>query len=497
MSFETVRGTRDIPPAEQPVWDLIRKAIRVTAETFCYRRVDTPIFESVGLFQRGIGEATDVVNKQMWHAISGKYASAEGNVFFAIKENIKAISNEWKASLERSENTKEDLETSIERLNTTIALLDATLERFNAAIAEMGGDLALRPEGTAGVCRAFIQNGWDKSESLPLRLFYTGPMFRYERPQKGRKRQFHQFGVEVIGTDSPTADAEVVEMAVYFLQCLKIDNFKVSINSIGDTEDRQNYIETLRKFYAQYENELSEEARATLERSPLRMLEAQSTPLLKELAQKAPEAYHKMYSQPARDHWETFLNLFKQAVPVYGNYEWEIDSKLVRGLDYYNRTVFEIAPSGATGAQSSILGGGRYDGLIELLGGTPTPGVGFAAGLDRIYDILVATRDDITQVPPQVVVLHDPKQGDYNAVYELAAELRRKLHKRALAAPDRSLKAQMRFASRENAEYALIVEDATTNTPAKYHLKHMATGEQQTTSDKDQLFSRLRVADEQ
>ena len=357
--------------------------------------------------------------------------------------------------------------------------------------------LALRPEGTAGVCRAFIQNGWDKSESLPLRLFYTGPMFRYERPQKGRKRQFHQFGIEVIGTDSPTADAEVVEMAVYFLQCLKIDNFKVSINSIGDTEDRQNYIETLRKFYAQYENELSEEARATLERSPLRMLEAQSTPLLKELAQKAPEAYHKMYSQPARDHWETFLNLFKQAVPVYGNYEWEIDSKLVRGLDYYNRTVFEIAPSGATGAQSSILGGGRYDGLIELLGGTPTPGVGFAAGLDRIYDILVATRDDIAQVAPQVVVLHDPKQGDYNAVYELAAELRRKLHKRALAAPDRSLKAQMRFASRENAEYALIVEDATTNTPAKYHLKHMATGEQQTTSDKDQLFSRLRVADEQ
>ena len=178
-------------------------------------------------------------------------------------------------------------------------------------------------------------------------------------------------------------------------------------------------------------------------------------------------------------------------------YEWEIDSKLVRGLDYYNRTVFEIAPSGATGAQSSILGGGRYDGLIELLGGTPTPGVGFAAGLDRVYDILVATRDDIAQVAPQVVVLHDPKQGDYNAVYELAAELRRKLHKRALAAPDRSLKAQMRFASRENAEYALIVEDATTNTPAKYHLKHMATGEQQTTSDKDQLFSRLRVADEQ
>ena len=375
--------------------------------------------------------------------------------------------------------------------------IERIISKMRVMQEDAGGVLALRPEGTAGVCRAFIQNGWDKSESLPLRLFYTGPMFRYERPQKGRKRQFHQFGIEVIGTDSPTADAEVVEMAVYFLQCLKIDNFKVSINSIGDTEDRQNYIETLRKFYAQYENELSDEARATLERSPLRMLEAQSTPLLKELAQKAPEAYHKMYSQPARDHWETFLQLFKQAVPVYGNYEWEIDSKLVRGLDYYNRTVFEIAPSGATGAQSSILGGGRYDGLIELLGGTPTPGVGFAAGLDRIYDILVATRDDIAQVAPQVVVLHDPKQGDYNAVYELAAELRRKLHKRALAAPDRSLKAQMRFASRENAEYALIVEDATTNTPAKYHLKHMATGEQQTTSDKDQLFSRLRVADEQ
>ena len=495
MSFETVRGTRDIPPAEQPVWDLIRKAIRVTAETFCYRRVDTPIIESLRLFQRGIGEATDVVNKQMWHTISGKYASAEENFLSAIKEALQAHADELSETTE-----KEDLEKIIEKIvrrHMADWVAQITEERVQTAYKEMGGDLALRPEGTAGVCRAFIQNGWDKSESLPLRLFYTGPMFRYERPQKGRKRQFHQFGIEVIGTDSPTADAEVVEMAVYFLQCLKIDNFKVSINSIGDTADRQNYIETLRKFYAQYENELSEEARATLERSPLRMLEAQSTPILKELAQKAPEAYHKMYSQPARDHWETFLNLFKQAVPIYDNFEYEIDSKLVRGLDYYNRTVFEIAPSGATGAQSSILGGGRYDGLIELLGGTPTPGVGFAAGLDRIYDILVATRDDIAQVAPQVVVLHDPKQGDYNAVYELTAELRRKLHKRALAAPDRSLKAQMRFASRENAEYALIVEDATTNTPAKYHLKHMATGEQQTTSDKDQLFSRLRVADEQ
>ena len=483
MSFETIRGTRDIPPAEQPVWDLIRKAIRVTAETFCYRRVDTPIIEPTELFQRGIGEATDVVNKQMWHVESGKHASLRGGVLEVVK-----LVAEWKdKGLTDSNRLRSPIRENLRAIN----------ERLQTSREEMGGDLALRPEGTAGVCRAFIQNGWDKSESLPLRLFYTGPMFRYERPQKGRKRQFHQFGIEVIGTDSPTADAEVVEMAVYFLQCLKIDNFKVSINSIGDTEDRQNYIETLRKFYAQYEDQLSEEARATLERSPLRMLEAQSTPRLKELAQKAPEAYHKMYSQPARDHWETFLQLFKQAVPVYGNYEWEIDSKLVRGLDYYNRTVFEIAPSGATGAQSSILGGGRYDGLIELLGGTPTPGVGFAAGLDRIYDILVATRDDIAQVAPQVVVLHDPKQGDYNAVYELAAELRRKLHKRALAAPDRSLKAQMRFASRENAEYALIVEDATTNTPAKYHLKHMATGEQQTTSDKDQLFSRLRVADEQ
>ena len=497
MSFETVRGTRDIPPAEQPVWDLIRKAIRVTAETFCYRRVDTPIIESTELFQRGIGEATDIVNKETWYVESIKLADAKterSNIQFKLSNDLIQLGKAGSLS-----GPIKDVAAKIASVNVnkTIEALELANAKITEAEEEMGSSSTLRPEGTAGVCRAFIQNGWGKSESLPLRLFYTGPMFRYERPQKGRKRQFHQFGVEVIGTDSPTADAEVVEMAVYFLQCLKIDNFKVSINSIGDTEDRQNYIETLRKFYAQYENQLSEEARATLERSPLRMLEAQSTPKLKELAQKAPEAYHKMYSQPARDHWETFLQLFKQAVPVYGNYEWEIDSKLVRGLDYYNRTVFEIAPSGATGAQSSVLGGGRYDGLIELLGGTPTPGVGFAAGLDRIYDILVATRDDIAQVAPQVVVLHDPKQGDYNAVYELAAELRRKLHKRALAAPDRSLKAQMRFASRENAEYALIVEDATANTPAKYHLKHMATGEQQTTSDKDQLFSRLRVADEQ
>ena len=494
MSFETICGTRDIPPAEQPIWDLIRKAIRVTAETFCYRRVDTPIIESMGLYERGIGEATDVVNKQMWHVESGDLAIAIPELLNAHAKQAKDLVQFGVLTSKGESVTKED---ALSEVHKDTDEIERIISKMRVMQKDAGGVLALRPEGTAGVCRAFIQNGWDKSESLPLRLFYTGPMFRYERPQKGRKRQFHQFGVEVIGTDSPTADAEVVDMAVYFLQCLKIDNFKVSINSIGDTQDRQNYIKTLREFYAQHQDQLSEEARATLERSPLRMLEAQSTPLLKELAQKAPEAYHKMYSQPARDHWETFLKLFKQSVQLSDNSEWEIDSKLVRGLDYYNRTVFEIAPRGATGAQSSILGGGRYDGLIELLGGTPTPGVGFAAGLDRIYDILAATRDNITQVAPQVVVLHDPKQGDYNAVYELAAELRRKLHQRVLAAPDRSLKAQMRFASRENAEYALIVEDATSNTPAKYHLKHMASGEQQTTSDKDQLFSRLRVADEQ
>ena len=294
MSFETIRGTRDIPPAEQPVWDLIRKAIRVTAETFCYRRVDTPIIEPTELFQRGIGEATDIVNKEMWRVESGKYASLRRDSWNIIN-TIAALKSK---GLTDNREVRDAIDKEFETVN----------KRFKVAHEEMGGELALRPEGTAGVCRAFIQNGWDKSESLPLRLFYTGPMFRYERPQKGRKRQFHQFGIEVIGTDSPAADAEVVEMAVYFLQCLKIDNFKVSINSIGDTEDRQNYIETLRKFYAQYENELSDEARATLKRSPLRMLEAQSTPILKELAQKAPEAYHKMYSQPARDHWETFLN---------------------------------------------------------------------------------------------------------------------------------------------------------------------------------------------
>ena len=245
MSFETIRGTYDIPPAEQPVWDLIRKAIRVTAETFCYRRVDTPIIESWELFQRGIGTATDVASKQMWHVESGEFA-------IAIPELLNAYDKlpaNWVPFKHIGEKVTEE-ELSAYKANAEV---ERILSKMREMQRDAGGVLALRPEGTAGVCRAFIQHGWDKSESLPLRLFYTGPMFRYERPQKGRKRQFHQFGIEVIGTDSPTADAEVVEMAVYFLQCLKIDNFKVSINSIGDTEDRQNYIETLRKFYAQYE----------------------------------------------------------------------------------------------------------------------------------------------------------------------------------------------------------------------------------------------------
>ena len=388
MAFNAPRGTADILPDEQPHWELIRRTAASVAERFGYRRIDTPAFEDTSLFKRGVGEETDVVQKEMY--------------------------------------TFEDL----------------------------GGDsLTLRPEGTAPVCRAYIEHGmasWPK----PVRLYYVEPMFRYERPQAGRFRQFHQFGVEAFGDTSPQVDVEVIELGWLFLRELGLKGLSLRVNSIGDSIDRPRHLQALRAYYAQHADELPKVDRDRLQRSPLRLLDSKE-PESQALAERAPKSVDYL-SDANRARWDQTLRLLDGLKSVYPEMDYAVDHRLVRGFDYYTHTVFEIEPAGAQG-QSTLLGGGRYDGLMEALGGQPTPGIGFAAGLERlVLNLRKQTPAESSGTGVQIVAV---ALGDAASqkVVEIAAALRAKGVATVIAPSGRPMRDQLRFANSLSAKYALIV----------------------------------------
>ncbi len=243
-----------------------------------------------------------------------------------------------------------------------------------------GRSLTLRPEGTAPIARAYLQNNW-ASGPQPVKVFYMGPYFRYERPQEGRYRQFHQIGAELIGDPGPYSDVELLVMLLRFLEELGFEDLEVGLNSVGDVDCRERYSERLREFLEPYRDELGADSRRRLETNPLRILDTK-TPRERELLEGAPRL-RDVLGGPARDHFQVVRDELEQ----FG-VDFEIDDRLVRGLDYYTRTVFEIT-SADLGAQNAILGGGRYDGLIAELGGPSVPGIGFAIGQDRLVDLVL------------------------------------------------------------------------------------------------------------
>ena len=243
-----------------------------------------------------------------------------------------------------------------------------------------GRSLTLRPEGTAPVARAYLQNNW-ASGPQPVKVFYMGPYFRYERPQEGRYRQFHQIGAELIGDPGPYGDVELLVMLVRFLQELGFEDLEVGLNSVGDVECRKRYSQRLREYLAPYRDELGADSRRRLETNPLRILDTKA-PRERELLENAPRLFDDLGGR-AHDHFQEVREQLVQADVAH-----RIEDKLVRGLDYYTRTVFEIT-STALGAQNAILGGGRYDGLIAELGGPSVPGIGFAIGQDRLVDLVL------------------------------------------------------------------------------------------------------------
>jgi histidyl-tRNA synthetase len=388
MNFKRPRGTADILPEDQPYWAHVYATARKVANQFGYQRIDTPVFEDTKLFQRGVGDATDIVQKEMY------------------------------------------------------------------SFEDHGGDLiTLRPEGTASVCRAYIENGLHNGPQ-PVRMFYMAPMFRYERPQAGRVRQHHQFGCEAIGDASPEVDAELIELGWKYISELGIRNVTLRLNSLGDPEARADYISDLDKYFTERVDQLPKLDKDRLQRAPLRVLDSKARET-QALADAAPKSVDYIGGE-SKDHWDALLTLLDNLKTVYTEFSYKVDHRLVRGLDYYNRTVFEYEPLGA-GSQGTLLAGGRYDPLIGILGGQETPGIGFGSGIERM--ILEMKKQEVEVARPSgpdivVVVL-----GDAGAAAANLATALRAVDISTVLAPKRSMKAQMRYANNQNAANVVILGD--------------------------------------
>jgi histidyl-tRNA synthetase len=410
-TIKALRGTRDILPEEIGYWQRVEATAREILSRAAYREIRTPIFEETALFERGIGEATDIVGKEMYTFSDRK---------------------------ERS--------------------------------------ITLRPEGTAGVVRSFIENKLFGQGGVQ-RLWYTGPMFRYERPQAGRQRQFHQIGVEVIGTADPRADVEVIAIATDILQTLGLKNLHLALNSVGNSEDRQRYRQALVDYLTPYEAELDADSRDRLTRNPLRILDSKDQ-RTQEIALSAPKIYEYLGTD-SQKHFEQVQTLLTDLGISY-----ELNHRLVRGLDYYTHTAFEVI-SDDLGAQATVCGGGRYDGLVQELGGPETPAVGWAIGLERL--IILLQQLDATQITAiDFYVVSRGTAAEHQAL-KIAQKLRQSGFSVELDLSGSAFGKQFKRADRSGAEVCLILgdEEAANGT---VQVKWLKTGQQEAIAQAD-LFS--------
>jgi len=333
-----------------------------------------------------------------------------------------------------------------------------------------GNKITLRPEGTAPVCRAYLEHGLHNLPQ-PVKLYYIASIFRYERPQAGRYRQHYQFGYEAIGDDDPTLDAEVIDMAWQFFLSLNLHHLSLQLNSIGCKKCRPGYLAVLKDYYANYTHDLCSDCKTRLNRNPLRLLDCKQS-LCQQIASSAPRSIDHLCQQ-----CDEHFNRLKRYLALL-DLPFVINHCLVRGLDYYTRTVFEVQPE-AGGAQTTLGGGGRYDDLIEELGGKPTPAIGFAAGIERI--ILNLKKQDVSVPPlprPQVFIAHIGDETKDEAM-KLAATLRKNGIGVIKALGNKSLKAQLRQANNLGAHYAVIIGDQEIKTGTVI-LRDMTTAQQKT-----------------
>ena len=410
MLINGPRGTKDILPDTVAQWTHVEKVIRELCARYGYHEIRTPIFEHTELFLRGIGETTDVVEKEMY------------------------------TFTDRGERS-----------------------------------LTLRPENTASVVRSYLQNKLYAADAL-VKLFYIGSMFRYDRPQAGRYREFHQFGVEALGEASPAVDAEIIVLAVEFLRALGLQELKLHLNSVGCPKCRPVYRERLQEFFRPHLEELCTDCRSRFERNPLRLLDCKNEHC-HALAEDAPRITDCLCDECRMHFAEVQSYLTAAGVP------FELDANLVRGLDYYTKTAFEVKYT-PLGAQSAVAGGGRYDGLVEEVGGPPTPGIGFAVGLERV--LLALEKQGLLPEEREAVDVFVVALGEETRIpaFKLLHELRAAKLSAAMDFAGRSMKAQMKQANKKNARFvAILGEDEVKEASAL--LKDMKTSEQKKLALKD------------
>ncbi|MHC1748658.1 MAG: histidine--tRNA ligase [Cellulosilyticaceae bacterium] len=404
MEIRALKGTKDIFGEEMRKWLDAENIIRNLCDDFGFSQIRTPMFEFTNLFQRGVGETTDVVQKEMYSFV------------------------------DKGEN-----------------------------------QITLKPESTAAVVRAYLEHKMF-AETQPIKLYYVSPTFRYERPQAGRQRQFHQFGIEMFGTDSPTADAEVIALGHTLLKRFGINKVELHINSLGGTECRKNYNEKLKLFLNEKKEQLCPLCQERMDKNPLRVLDCKNEDCQKVLTD-APTVLDTL-GPDCRAHFEKLQELLTlMGIPFV------IDPSIVRGLDYYTKTVFEFI-SNEIGAQGTVCGGGRYDRLVEEIGGNPTPAVGFGAGLERLIMVRDAENQDL--LAPQSRDIFIGYRGDDAMVtaYKLINDLRQESISAESDHLQRSIKAQMKYANKIGAKYSAIIGESEMETKV-LNLKNMETGEQE------------------
>lgn len=394
------KGTKDVLPSEAYKWHFVENTARKVAALYDLHEIRTPTFEHTELFLRGVGDTTDIVNKEMY----------------------------------------------------------TFLDKGDRSIT-------LKPEGTAGVVRSFIENGM-ASGVLPLKMYYITPVFRYERPQAGRLREHHQFGVEVFGGKGPETDAEVILLARDYLHALGLEGVELNLNSIGCKHCRPKFNEALKEYLRPHLSEMCPTCNARFEKNPLRILDCKEEACTK-INENAPRTVDFLCDE-CREHFEKLKSILDSCGVKY-----KLNPKLVRGLDYYSKTVFEFV-STSIGAQGTVLGGGRYDTLIENLGGPSVPAVGFGSGIERVLLVLQNTGKTIPQEGTLSVYVAGLDEAGRQAAFALANELRRAGVSADIDHAARSVKAQFKYAGKAGARYVVVIGSNELESGA-YTVKDMAT----------------------
>ena len=399
---KAIKGTKDVLPNESYKNQYIEATCLGVAENFGYKEMRTPVFEHTELFQRGVGDTTDVVQKEMY--------------------------------------TFDD---------------------------KGGRSITLRPEGTAGAARAFLENGLS-NETLPQKICYLISCYRYEKPQAGRLREFHQFGIECFGATSPLADAEMISLAKQIFDELGVKDLHLELNSIGCPECRAEYHKALKEYFSQYKDKLCDTCNDRLERNPMRILDCKS-PVCSEIAKGAPVVLDYLCDE-CREHFQKVKSYLDAA-----NIEYIVNPQIVRGLDYYTKTVFEFV-SDAIGSQGTVCGGGRYDGLLEELGGQHTPSLGFAMGLERLQLVMEAQGCNFPEPSrPDLFIVAMGEKATLKAV-EIAKDMRDEGFSVVYDLNGRSLRAQMKYADKLGAKFNVVIGDNEVENKI-VSLKDMSTGE--------------------